>query len=177
MWYILDWSYWNTKEEVLTETAGVGKAKILHSVTTGNWGRIRVCPSASREHLVPPIGTQPEEKKGEREWNHVSQGKWSLKPEKKTWNGNESWVQVWEVMSFRKMNVVLSSPGLQNLEIIKNTRFSIIWRHFVSIRVSYNAMAASGGNESSVTREFRHDFPGTLQRGSNNHLVIGLEGF
>lgn len=35
------------------------------------------------------------------------------------------------------------------------------------LRVSYNAMAALGGNKSSVTREaqgeFRHDFPKTIK--------------
>lgn len=44
------------------EPIGVGETKILHRVTTGNLGRRKVWPSASREHLVPPIGTQLGEK-------------------------------------------------------------------------------------------------------------------
>lgn len=44
------------------EPTGVRETKILHRVTTGNLGKIKVWPSASREHLVPPIGTQPGEK-------------------------------------------------------------------------------------------------------------------
>lgn len=53
---------------------GAGEVKMLHRVT-GNQGRIRLWPLASREHLVPPIGAQLEEKEaegGERMKSHQS---------------------------------------------------------------------------------------------------------
>lgn len=139
MWYILSWSCWNTKEGVLVEPTGAREAKILHRVATGNWGRISVWPSLSPTNWSTARRKEPERGKMNEFMSVKENGAWGLR--KKTWNGNGSWVQVLEVLSFRKMNVVLSSPGLQNLEIIKNTRFPIIWRHFVSITVSYNAMA------------------------------------
>lgn len=170
MWYILSWSCWNTKEGVLVEPTGVGEAKILHRVTTGNWGRISVWPSLSPTNWSTTRRKEPERGKMNEIMSVKENGTWSLR--KKTWNGNGSWVQVLEVLSFRKMNVGLSSPGLQNLEIIKNTRFSIIWRHFVSIRVSYNAMAVLEVMSPLSLERCRESLDMTFQGGCKEGRII-----
>ena len=74
---------------VLIESVGGEEIHTLHKITSGNQGRIS--PLALREPLVLPMGVQPEETnlKGGRELNHVSHRKWSLKPEKENWCGND----------------------------------------------------------------------------------------
>ena len=75
---------------VLIESVGGEEIHTLLRVTVGNQGRIS--PSALREPLIlfNRSTARGDEPKRGRELNHVSQRKWSLKPEKeKNWCGND----------------------------------------------------------------------------------------
>ena len=132
MCYTSDEGCWSTKEGELMEPSGGGEVKVLHQLGQSRKGKcvpFSFKRTLSSTNWSTARGEEPKKSCGIKS---CQSKKWNCKPEKEvTWSGNDSGVQMWEVLSFR-VNVVFR-PRVQNLQIIRGSRFQVIWRNFVSV--------------------------------------------